>query len=441
MDILLKNAQIITLNDNDDVIPEGSIGIRDGRIDYTGEANRCLEAEYSKVIDCRGRTVMPGFVNAHNHLAMTMFRNYADDMKLMDWLFTKIFPMEDKLTDESVYWGSLLAMVEMIKSGTTTFADMYFFMESTARAVSESGMRAVLSRGLQGESGEEELDYRLRENDELFRKYHNSHNGRIKVMLAPHSVYTCSEAYLRKVAAKSLEQGIPVQIHLSESKEEVKTCVEKFGRSPVKYLEDLGLLNDRTVAAHCVAVDDADMDILASRKVNVVHNPGSNMKLASGAAPVFKMLSRGINVCLGTDGASSNNNLDMLEEMRLAAYLQKILADDPTVLPADTVMRMATSRGARALGFEGLGSIETGKAADMIVLNTEKAHYYPKYNIKSAIVYSGNSADVETVIIDGSLIMENGHLVTLDEERILYEAQKCALKLCTSGKDVRHEET
>jgi len=204
MDILLKNAQIVTLNDNDDIIGEGSIGIRDNRIDFIGEGDGCIEAEYAKVIDCKGRTVMPGFVNAHNHLAMTMFRNYADDMKLMDWLFTKIFPLEDKQTDESVYWGSLLAMVEMIKSGTTTFADMYFFMESTARAAAESGMRAVLSRGLQGESGEEEPDYRLKESDELFRKFHNSYNGRIKVMLAPHSVYTCSEAYLRKVAAKSI---------------------------------------------------------------------------------------------------------------------------------------------------------------------------------------------------------------------------------------------
>ena len=429
MDILLKNAQIVTLNDNDDVIPEGSIGIRDNRIDFIGEGNGCIEAEYSKVIDCKGRTVMPGFVNAHNHLAMTMFRNYADDMKLMDWLFTKIFPLEDKQTDESVYWGSLLAMVEMIKSGTTTFADMYFFMESTARAAAESGMRAVLSRGLQGESGEEEPDYRLKESDELFRKFHNSYNGRIKVMLAPHSVYTCSEAYLRKVAAKSLEQEIPVQIHLSETKEEVSTCIEKFGRSPVKYLEDLGLLNDRTVAAHCVAVDDDDIGILASRRVNVVHNPGSNMKLASGIAPVAKMLEKGINVCLGTDGASSNNNLDMLEEMRLAAYLQKIYTNDPTALPAEAVIRMATLKGAKALGFENLGSIEAGKAADLIVLNTERAHYYPKHNIKSAIVYSGNSADVETVIIDGNLVMESGHLVTLDEERILYKAQKWASKL------------
>lgn len=429
MDILLKNAQIVTLNDNDDVIQEGSIGIRGNKIDYIGSSEQSLEAGYSKVIDCRGRTVMPGFVNAHNHLAMTMFRNYADDMKLMDWLFTKIFPIEDKLTDEAVYWGSLLAMVEMIKSGTTTFSDMYFFMENTARAASESGMRAVLSRGLQGESGEEELDNRLRENLELFDKYNNSSNGRIKVMLGPHSVFTCSEQYLRKVAGKSLEQGIPVQIHVSETKDEVKACIEKHGISPVKYLDGLGLLNDRNVAAHCVVVDDDDIEILAASKVNVVHNPGSNMKLSSGVAPVVKMLGKGINVCLGTDGASSNNNLDMLEEMRMATYLQKVFTEDPTALPVDEVMRMATARGARALGFENVGSLEVGKAADLIVLNTEKAHYYPKYNIKSAIIYSGNSADVETVIIDGNLVMEGGHLITLDEERILYKAQKWASKL------------
>ncbi|HOE56263.1 MAG TPA: amidohydrolase [Bacillota bacterium] len=429
MDILLKNAQIITLNENDDIIREGSIGIRGNKIDHIGSGEQDSDTGYSKVIDCKGRTVMPGFVNAHNHLAMTLFRNYADDMNLMDWLFKKIFPLEDKLTEDAVYWASLLAMVEMIKSGTTTFSDMYFFMEETARATSESGMRAVLSRGLQGESGEEGIDYRLRENLELFDKYHNSFNERIKVMLGPHSVYTCGEPYLKKVAAKSRERGIPIQIHLSETGEEVKNCINKYGKSPVKHLDSLGLLNEGTVAAHCVAVDDSDIDILAARKVNVVHNPGSNMKLASGAAPIVKMLGRGINICLGTDGASSNNNLDMLEEMRMAAYLQKVHTGDPSALPVNEVMRMATAGGAEALGFESTGSLEEGKTADIIVLNTEKAHYYPKYNIKSAIVYSGSSADVETVIIDGSLVMEGGCLVTLDEERILYETQKWASKL------------
>lgn len=429
MDILLKNAQIVTLNDNNEVITEGSIGIRGNRIDYLGNCDRNLEAGYSKVIDCRGRTIMPGFVNAHNHLGMTMFRNYADDLKLMDWLFEKIFPLEDKLTDEAVYWASLLAMIEMIKSGTTTFSDMYFFMESTARAASESGMRAALSRGLQGESGEEELDNRLIENLKLHESFNNSCNGRIKVMLGPHSVYTCSEAYLRKVAAKSREMGIPLQIHLSETKDEVMGCVEKHGATPVRYLERLGLLGHRNLAAHCVVVDDEEIDILAASGMNVVHNPGSNLKLASGIAPVAKMLGKGINVCLGTDGASSNNNLDMLEEVRTATYLQKVSTDDPTALPVSQVLRMATENGARALGFENVGRIAAGSIADLIVLNTEKAHYYPKYNISSSIVYSGNSADVETVIIDGNVVMEGGHLITLDEERILYKVQKWAMRL------------
>ncbi len=429
MDILLKNAQIVTLNENDDVIAEGSIGIRDNRIDYIGNCDRGLEAVYSRVLDCKGKAVMPGFVNAHNHLAMTMFRNYADDLKLMDWLFNKIFPLEDKLTDEAVYWASLLAMVEMIKSGTTTFSDMYFFMESTARAASESGMRAALSRGLQGDSGQEELDSRLKENLELYENWNNSCNGRVKVMLGPHSIYTCSEAYLRKVAEQSRSRGIPVQIHLSETKEEVKGCIDKHGISPVKYLEKLGLITGQNLAAHCVVVDDADIDILAAGGINVVHNPGSNMKLASGIAPVVKMLDKGINVCLGTDGASSNNNLDMLEELRMAAYLQKVSTEDPTALPVDTVLRMATERGARALGFQNVGRLTVGSTADLIVLNTEKAHYYPKYNIKSSLVYSGSSADVETVIIDGNIVMEEGHLVTLDEERILYKAQKWASRL------------
>ncbi|MGE5631287.1 MAG: amidohydrolase [Caulobacteraceae bacterium] len=429
MDILLKNVQAITLNDKDEVLQDCWIGIRGSKIDYIGGEQSGLEEKYSKIIDCKGRTAMPGFVNAHNHTAMTLFRNYADDMKLMEWLFDKIFPLEDRLTDEAVYWGSLLAMVEMIKSGTTAFSDMYFFMDSTARAVEESGMKAVLVRGLQGDSGEEDLDYRLRECIELFNNFNNSSKGRIKVMLGPHSVYTCSESYLRKVQKKSVEMGIPVQIHLSETKEEAKNCMEKHGMSPVKYLDKIGMLGNDTVAAHCVVVDDEDIEILASRKVNVVHNPGSNLKLASGIAPVVKMMEKGINVCLGTDGASSNNNLDMLEEMRMATYMQKVNMDDPTALPVDAAMKMATMMGAKALGFQNAGMLSVGMDADLIILNTEKAHYYPKYNIKSAIVYSGNSEDVETVIIDGNVIMEAGHLVTLDEERILYKAQKWAMKL------------
>ncbi len=429
MSILLKNAQVILPEVEGGVRSNCFVGTRNGRIDYLGGEEAGLTDRYDRIIDCTHKTVMPGFANAHNHAAMTLFRNYADDMKLMDWLFSKIFPLEDKLTDEAVYWASLLAMVEMIKGGTTVYSDMYFFMDSTVKAASEAGMRAVLSRGLQGESGGEDLDYRLKENLELYRQYHNSSDGRIKVMLGPHSVYTCSEAYLRKVVKASAEHGIPIQIHLSETKEEVRNAIEKYGMSPVRYLDRIGMLGNTTVAAHCVVVDDEDMDILAARGVQVVHNPGSNMKLASGIAPVSRMLEKGINVCLGTDGASSNNNLDMLEEMRMATYLQKVSTDDPTALPVDAVLRMATVNGARALGFEGLGTLAAGSPADMIILDTEQAQYYPKYNVRSALVYSGSSADVETVMINGSLVMEKRNLITLDEERILYKVNKWAMKL------------
>ncbi|MFA7573211.1 MAG: amidohydrolase [Lutispora sp.] len=428
MSLLLKDGFIITCDEAGSVIKQGAIGIKEGLIDYLGTYREDLDEKYNRVIDVKGKAIMPGFVNAHNHGAMTMFRNYADDLKLMDWLFNKIFPLEDKLTAEGAYWGSSLAMLEMIKGGTTAYCDMYMFMDKTAEAVMQSGMKASLGRGLQGESGEG-MDCRISEALELYKVFHKSGNGRIRVNLAPHSVYTCSPAYLEKVAKTAEEIGASVQIHLSETGDEVRNCVEKYKMSPVKLIDKAGLLNERTIAAHCVAVDDEDMEILKTRKVNVVHNPSSNMKLASGAAPIKAMADMGINIALGTDGASSNNNLDMLEEMRTATYLQKVFLKDPTAIPVDQVLAMATVNGARALGFNNTGEIREGMAADLIIINTEKPWYYPKYNTKSAIVYSGNSTDVECVIIGGRIIMEKGEILTLDEEKILYEVQRIAEKL------------
>lgn len=428
MDILLKGAEVITVNHKNEVLHNTCIGINDSLIHYIGDYKEGMDKLYDRVLDCRDKLVMPGFVNAHNHAAMVMFRNYADDMKLMDWLFKKIFPLEDKLDKEGAYLGASLAILEMIKSGTTTFSDMYFFMESSVRAVGESGIRAVLSRGLQGESGDD-LDFRLKEGLELHKNYHNSFDGRVRVMLAPHSIYTCSVPYLEKVVKKSKELGIPIQIHLSETKEEVSDCRTKHGVSPVRLLDNIGMLCEDTVAAHCVVINDDDMTVLKDNKVNVVHNPGSNMKLASGVAPVASMMKNGINVCLGTDGASSNNNLDILEELRAASYLQKVYCDDPTVLPVDECLRMATLNGAKALGFKNTGVIKEGMKADIIILDTEKPYYYPKYNIKSAVVYSGSSADVETVIIDGKIVMENGEMLTIDEERILHETERYSKRL------------
>lgn len=429
MRILLKNAETITINENCDLQSNCCIGISGTTIDYVGDYRADLEDSYNTVINCKGKAVMPGFVNAHNHASMTMLRNYADDMKLMDWLFNKIFPIEDKFSAESVYAATNLAILEMIKSGTTTFCDMYFFMNTVAECVGISGIRAVLGRGLQGETDELDIDYRLKEGLDLYNSYNDGFGGRVKVNLAPHSVYTCSVPYLKKVSNKAKECGIPIQIHLSESKEEVRTCIEKHGMSPVKLLDSIGMLNDKTIAAHCVALDEEDIAILKKHNVNVVHNPKSNLKLASGIAPVSRLLAEGINVCLGTDGASSNNNLNMLEEVRMATYLQKVLTDDPTSLPVDMVLKMGTVNGAKALGIEDIGKIKEGMKADLIIFDTEKASYYPKYNIKSAIVYSGSSADIETVIIDGRIIMKDREVLTMDEERILFEAQEWAEKL------------
>ena len=428
MSLLLKNTSVITCDIDGTIIEDGAVGISNGIIDYVGSMEAYMAEKYDRVMDLRGKAVMPGFVNAHNHAAMTMFRNYADDMKLMDWLFNKIFPLEDKLTEEDAYWASSLAILEMIKGGTTAYCDMYMFMEKTAEAVIQSGMRAVLGRGLQGETAEG-LDYRISEALELYRNYHNSGDGRIRVNLAPHSVYTCSPDYLKKVARVAWEIKSGINIHLSETVDEVKNCIDKYGMSPIKLANKAGLLNENTIAAHCVVVDEEDMEILKEKKVNVAHNPGSNMKLASGIAPIKTMTDMGINIALGTDGASSNNNLDMLEEMRTATYLQKVVSKDPTALPVDQVLRMATINGAKALGFDNTGEIKKGMVADLIVINTQKPWYYPKHNVKSAIVYSGNSSDVEFVIIDGRIIMEKGQVLTLDEEQILYEVQRRAERI------------
>ncbi len=428
MRILLKNAQAVTMSKDSQVLQNCCIGISEGKIDYLGQCKEGLENFYTKIIDCKGKTVMPGLINAHNHAAMTMFRNYADDMKLMEWLFEKIFPLEDKLTDEAVYWSTMLAIAEMLRSGTTTFSDMYFLMDNVVKAVEESGIRAMLSRGLHGDAPNAD-DYRFKENIELFERYNNSFNGRIKVMFGPHAIFTCTIPYIKMVYEKAKEIGTTIQIHVAETKEEVRDCIEKHGVTPVKLLYDAGVLDETVVAAHCVNVTDEDISMLAEKRVNVVHNPGSNMKLASGIAPVVKMLNKGINVCLGTDGASSNNNLDMLEEVRMATYLQKVHTDNPTALPVDTVLSMATVNGAKALGINAAGILEVGMKADIIVLNTEKPQYYPKYNVKSAIVYSGSSQDVETVIIDGRVVMEKGVILTFDEERVLYETQKWSEKL------------
>ncbi len=428
MSLLLKNLSIITVDEKNTILNNGCIGIRGKTIDYIGEYCDKINDKYDRILNLKGRVAMPGFVNTHNHTSMSLFRNYADDMKLMDWLYNKIFPLEEKLTAEEIYWGSLLAISEMLRTGTTTFCDMYMFMDRVGDAADQSGIKASLGRGISGDSAET-MDLPLQESIELYHKYHNSSEGRIRVNMAPHSVYTCTPAYLEKVAKVAQDLKCEIQIHLSENDDEVDQCIEKYHKTPVELVEEVGLLSSKTIAAHCVVLNEDDIEIIARNKVNVAHNPSSNMKLGSGIAPIKQMMDAGINMTLGTDGPSSNNSLDMLKDARTAAYLQKALLKDPTAIKIDELLKILTINGAKALGYENTGMLKVGYRADIIIFDIGKPWYYPIHNIKSSIIYSGSSKDVETVLIDGKIVMENYELLTLDEEKIFYEVERLTKKL------------
>jgi len=402
-----------------------NIYIQDKEITHIGQIREDIEVE--RVIDGRNKLAMPGLINAHTHIGMSLLRNYADDLPLHDWLTKAIWPVEANLKAEDVYWGSLLSMVEMIESGTTAFCDMYFFMDEVAKGVVESGMKAVLTRGLiEGD----ESDRKLHETRNLHKSWDGKGDGRIKVMVAPHAPYTCSPNFLKRTMDLAKELNTGIHIHLSETKKEVEDSYKEHGKSPIKHVYDLGLLDFHTIAAHCVHLNEEDMDILLEKDVYPVNNPGSNLKLASGFAPVDKMLKKGITVALGTDGSSSNNNLNMFEEIYLAAVLNKAVNLDAVSVPAYTAIEMATINGARALGWENeTGSIEVGKRADMILIDLDKPHLYPRHNLISAASYGMQASDVDTVIIDGKIVMEKREIKSLDVEKIKYMAEKQAKDL------------
>lgn len=419
---LVKNAEIITAQDTGRYF----IGIVDDTIEVISK-EKPAGYEEAKVIDAAGKIAVPGMVNTHTHAAMTLLRSYADDMVLMDWLQNKIWPAEDGLTDDDIYWGTMLSIAEMLKTGTTCFADMYFAMDRVADAVAETGIRAALSRGLTGFSDENYA--KLEENANLFKERHNSCNGRIRVMLGPHAPYTCSVEYLKKVIATAQNIGSEIHMHLSETAGEVSDCVKQHGVSPIKLMDSLGMFECGTLAAHCVHVDADDIKIMAAKNVRVAHNPQSNLKLASGIAPVPAMLAAGITVGLGTDGTSSNNNLDMLEECRLAAMLHKNMTGDPQIIPAGQALAMATSEGAKALGFKNLGKIEAGQKADIVLYDMDKPYWHPRHDRISLFVYAANACDADTVIIDGKVLMQNGKLLYMDLEKIYDEADRRAHRL------------
>ena len=415
-DIVLKDVELTEPGDG----KRFQIGINGSTIAYVGTD----PVEGRTVLEGRDHLAVPGWVNAHTHVAMTLFRSYADDMALMDWLQNRIWPLEAKLDGRAVYWGSLLGIAEMIRTGTTCFADMYFFMEETAKAAADSGIRAVLSRGLTGNSAEDGAA-RLEENTELYKNWHGAQDGRITVMLGPHAPYTCSPDYLESVIARSRELGAEIHMHLSETAGEVTDCREKYGKSPIALMESLGMFDGGTLAAHCVHVDEEDMDILARHGVRVAHNPQSNLKLTSGIAPVARMLQKGITVGLGTDGASSNNNLDMLEEVRLAAMLAKVQSGDPKAVPASQALAMGTWMGAKAVGLSGVGKLEVGQKADIVLYNMDSPAWYPRHDRTSLLVYAASSADVDTVLVDGNILLRKGELTTIDLEKVTAEVGQC----------------
>lgn len=427
MGILLENISIIPMTEKDLVIEKGYLVIEGNLIKEIGQGKHS-KTGYDKVIDGTNRVVIPGLINTHTHAAMTLLRGYADDLPLMEWLETKIWPLEAKLTGEDIYWGTMLAIVEMIKSGTTTFTDMYFSMDRVAMAVQQSGIRGVLARGMIGVGPENEKA--MDDSRDLVAKWHQKAEGRIIFMLGPHAPYTCPPDYLKRVRDLATELQVGIHIHVAETRGEVENSIKQYGQTPVAHLESLGLFENKVVAAHCVHVNEKDMQILQKHDVGVAHNPESNMKLASGIAPVPEMLEIGIPVALGTDGASSNNDLDMINEMRSCALLHKVNKMNPTVLPAYTALDMATVNGGKALGLDKeIGILKPGFKADLVIMNLDNAHMIPRYDLIANIVYAAQASDVETVIIDGQIVMENRVIKTLDEEEILAKAKATAARL------------
>lgn len=417
MGILLKDILAALPEGEKDIIRKADLYVEGNRIVSIDEEPKGFQAE--KIIEGKDRLAIPGLINCHTHSYMSFMRNVADDLSFMDWLFGTIDPIEQKMTDEDTYWGACLAIIEMMKSGTTCFNDMQMNIHQTTRAVKESGMRAVICRGLVGSGDDEGGQMRLRQ---AFEERDAAKDcDRLSFMLGPHAPYTCDEGYMRIVSEEAKKNHMRIHVHLSESESEIQQIKEKYGCSPIEMAERNGLFDVPAIAAHCVQITESDMEILKAKGVSVVTNPASNMKLGNGFAPVPEMLEKGINVCIGTDGAASNNSLNLFHEMSLLALIHKGVKKTPQCISAAQNFRIATINGAKALGLsEEIGSLEVGKKADIAILNLNTPSLTPRNNLLAGLSYSANGSEVETVIIDGKITMENRRVLTMDEE-VVYE--------------------
>jgi len=413
-----------------EIIKDGAIAIKNNEIFFVGKRASADGIHAEKKINAKGKVAVPGLINCHTHVPMTLMRGIAEDKPLNTWLKEAIWPIEAKLTPEDIYAGALLGCLEMIKNGTTCFADMYFQEEAVAKAVKESGLRAVLAEGII-EAENKALGEKMLKNSVKFaEKFSGYAEGRITTMLGPHAAYSCSPELLMKVRDKASELGVGVHTHLAESAEMFQEFEKKHGCSEVEFLKNLGFFEAHVLAAHCINLTENDRRILAEHHVNVVYVPVANMKLGLGTAKIKELTSLNVNVALGTDGPASNNTLDMLETIKVGALLQKLIYLNPEALSAHEVLRIATLNGAKALGLEkSIGSLETGKKADIILIDFSKPHLKPLHDVYASIVYSAHGSDVDTVIVDGKILMENRQVKTLDEQAVMAKAEKHAARL------------
>ena len=433
IDLIVEGDYLVTMDEGMNVIRNGAVAVDDGVIVAIGPAGE-INGEYSATerLDGANRVVLPGLVNGHSHAAMTLLRGVADDLELMTWLNDYIFPAEVEFVDaEFVRIGTELACWEMIRGGTTTFVDMYYYPDAIASVVESCGMRAYISatvigqRSPDAEGAEDSITKGL----EFIGRW-QGRNSRITPIFGPHANYTMNEEQLRATREAANEAGVPISIHLSESPFEVQYSKDTYGTTSINFYESINFFDGLTIGAHVVWPTEEEIPILAERKVGVIHNPTSNMKIASGVSPVTAMLRAGVRVGLGTDGAASNNDLDMWEEMRLAAFLQKVDRMDPTALSAGTVLKMATSGGAEAIGLgDSVGSLLTGKRADLVQVSFDDVHFVPTYDVISHLVYVADEQDVASTVVDGKVLMKDGEMLTIDTNRVRREATALAARI------------
>ncbi|MDH7490471.1 MAG: amidohydrolase [Anaerolineae bacterium] len=429
--ILIRSVDILTLDDAGTVLRDADLAVSDGRIAAVGRAPQDFRAD--EVVDGQGKVAAPGFFNAHTHAPMTLVRGWAEGLPLDRWFNERIWVAESALEEEDVRWGACLAAAEMIRSGTVAFADHYFWMDRVAEVVEESGLKATLAWCVFGLGAEQEIGgTTLARTVEFVRRWQGAANGRIRTVLGPHSPYVCSPEFLGQVAETAAALGVGCHIHAAESQAQVDASLARHGATPIGHLARLGILDRPAIVAHAIYLGPGDLETLAEKRATVVQCPNCHMKLGMGTTRVPDLLAAGVNVALGTDGTASNNNLDMLEEARLAALAQKHDRRDPEAMAGDLPLRLATQAGARAMGFAESGVIAPGRPADIVLWDFNRPHLRPRHNLAANLLHAARAGDVTDVMVDGRWLLRGGELQTLDEERILWEAERRAFRMVGS---------